>query len=105
MDLIEEFDVSRTTVREAVDQLVHEGLLDKIQGRGTFVLRQPLEVPLGPLTGFAEEVLERGQIPSAVLLSMEFTRDFFYEAHQLRVSHEEAVLRIEARAAWQTVNL
>ena len=95
MDLIEEFDVSRTTVREAVDQLVHEGLLDKIQGRGTFVLRQPLEVPLGPLTGFAEEVLERGQIPSAVLLSTEFTRDFFYEAHQLRVSHEEAVLRIE----------
>lgn len=94
-ELIEEFDVSRTTVREAVDQLVQEGLLDRIQGRGTFVRRQPLEVPLGRLTGFAEEVLERGQVPSALLLSTELTRDFFYEAHQLKVSHEEPVLRIE----------
>lgn len=94
-ELIEEFDVSRTTVREAVDQLVQEGLLDKLQGRGTFVRRQPLEVPLGPLTGFAEEVLERGQIPSATLLSTELSRDFFYEAHQLKVPHGEAVLRIE----------
>lgn len=94
-ELIEEFGVSRTTVREAVDQLVQEGLLDKLQGRGTFVRRQPLEVPLGPLTGFAEEVLERGQIPSATLLSTELSRDFFYEAHQLKVPHGEAVLRIE----------
>lgn len=94
-ELIEEFNVSRTTVREAVDHLVHEGLLEKLQGRGTFVLRQPLEVPLGPLTGFAEEVLERGQVPSAIFLSTELARDFFYEAHQLRVPHEEAVLRIE----------
>lgn len=94
-ELIEEFDVSRTTVREAVDQLVQEGLLDKLQGRGTFVRRQPLEVPLGPLTGFAEEVLERGQIPSATLLSTELSRDFFYEAHQLKVPHGEPVLRIE----------
>jgi GntR family transcriptional regulator len=94
-ELIEEFDVSRTTVREAVDQLVQEGLLDRLQGRGTFVRRQPLEIPLGPLTGFAEEVVELGRIPSAILISTELTRDFFYEAHQLKVSHEEAVLRIE----------
>lgn len=94
-ELIEEFGVSRTTVRDAVGELVRNGLLHKRQGRGTFVQRPPLEVPLERLTGFAEEVLERGQVPSAILLSAELVRDHFYEAHQLRVPDGEPVLRIE----------
>lgn len=36
--LAAEFDVSRATVRQAVGELVREGLVDRKQGRGTFVL-------------------------------------------------------------------
>lgn len=93
--LIKEFDVSRTTVREAVEALVHEGLLEKRQGRGTFVVRQPLEERLGELTGFAEEVVERNQYPSARVLSAELVKDHFYANHQLRVTEGEQVLRVE----------
>jgi GntR family transcriptional regulator len=95
LDLIREFDVSRTTVREAVAELAREGLLEKRQGRGTFVRRPPLEVPLKKLTGFAEEVLERGQVPSAALLSAGFVWDHFYEMYQLQIPKGEPVLRIE----------
>ncbi|HEY9412063.1 MAG TPA: GntR family transcriptional regulator [Jiangellaceae bacterium] len=35
--LWETHDVSRGTVRKAVDALVEEGLLERVQGRGTFV--------------------------------------------------------------------
>lgn len=35
--LWETHEVSRGTVRKAVDALVEEGLLERVQGRGTFV--------------------------------------------------------------------
>ncbi len=40
------YDVSRVTVRQAVSSLVDEGMLQKQQGRGTFVLAQRLAEPL-----------------------------------------------------------
>jgi GntR family transcriptional repressor for pyruvate dehydrogenase complex len=40
-ELIEEFGVSRTVVREAVTRLRAEGLVETFQGRGSFVLAMP----------------------------------------------------------------
>jgi DNA-binding LacI/PurR family transcriptional regulator/DNA-binding transcriptional regulator YhcF (GntR family) len=44
LDLAEEYNISRGTVRQAMTALVNEGLLERIQGRGTFVRVLP---PLG----------------------------------------------------------
>jgi GntR family transcriptional regulator of arabinose operon len=38
VELVHQFQVSRNTVRQAVDELVAEGILSKEQGRGTFFL-------------------------------------------------------------------
>ncbi|MFP3340195.1 GntR family transcriptional regulator, partial [Micrococcus sp. SIMBA_131] len=67
-DLIKEFDVGRTTIRQAISILVQNGLLEKKQGRGTVVKPQNLIGNLGKLKGFAEEVLERGQTPHSKVL-------------------------------------
>ncbi len=45
-DLMEQFGVSRNTLREAVRALVHVGLLSTRQGDGTFVVA---DSPLGPV--------------------------------------------------------
>jgi DNA-binding GntR family transcriptional regulator len=44
--LSKEFGVSRTTLRMALDALVSEGLLSRVQGRGTFVRAKSIEYPL-----------------------------------------------------------
>lgn len=45
-ELCEEFGVSRTTLRQAMDVLVAEGRLQRFQGRGTFVTSPRVDYPL-----------------------------------------------------------
>lgn len=45
-ELSKMFQVSRHTIRQAIGELVHEGLLYREQGAGTFIAEQP--EPLSP---------------------------------------------------------
>jgi|HigsolmetaGSP12D_1036236.scaffolds.fasta_scaffold02920_3 GntR family transcriptional regulator len=67
-ELIRKYQVSRTTVREAINALVNEGKLEKKQGRGTHVCKPKLEERLSRLSGFAEEMWSKGFVPGARLL-------------------------------------
>ncbi len=61
-DLAELAGVSRVTVRKAVQDLVHDGLLVQRHGSGTFVAKRParVEQPLSRLTSFTEDMDRRG---------------------------------------------
>jgi GntR family transcriptional regulator len=68
--LCERFGVSRMTVRQAVDALVVEGLLEREQGRGTFVAPAKLDLEVR-LASFGEEMTRRGMVPSSQVLAAE----------------------------------
>ncbi len=57
-ELVHRFGVARMTVRQALDALVAEGLLERVPGRGTFVARPRRNARR--ITGYTEEMARRG---------------------------------------------
>ena len=65
-ELVQRFGVARMTVRQAMDALVSEGLLERMPGRGTFVARPRRRV--GRLTSFTEDMDRRGMLAESQTL-------------------------------------
>ena len=68
-ELSDTYGVNRLTVRNALDALVAEGLLKRIQGKGAFVVGNRLERDLDTLTGFRQTILERDAEPGTKILA------------------------------------
>lgn len=69
-DLAARVEMSRVTVRKAVQHLVREGVLVQRHGSGTYVAPQPnrVEQSLSQLTSFAEDMARRGMSLRSVWL-------------------------------------
>lgn len=73
-DMMEKYDISRTTVRKAIDVLVNEGYLYKIHGKGTYVKGKKFSQGLLKLTSCTEMLRSKGFDPvSKVIKSEIFT--------------------------------
>ncbi|RDU37673.1 phosphonate metabolism transcriptional regulator PhnF [Neobacillus piezotolerans] len=62
-------EISRMTVRQAINNLVSAGILYRQKGKGTFVSTPKIEQELFGLTGFTEDMVARGMKPENRLLS------------------------------------
>ncbi len=69
-ELVETYDVSRATVRKAIDGLVADGMLQRTHGLGTFAIRPRLTTRLH-LASFSQDMRRRGRVPSSLLLQLE----------------------------------
>jgi GntR family transcriptional regulator len=87
--------VSRHTVREAVRDLVGEGLARIERGRGTFVVPPRIEQELTSLTGFVEDMLLLGRRPDARVLGVSRVEAPAGVAAKLGLAESEEVMRIE----------
>lgn len=70
-DLAKEFDVSRLTVRKAIERLIRQQVLVKSPGKGTYVIAQSSKVESGRLglQGFTEAAKAYGQVSHTEVLS------------------------------------
>ncbi|MFT4215921.1 MAG: GntR family transcriptional regulator [Micropruina sp.] len=74
-ELASDFGTSRTTVRQAIAELVVDGRLVRTQGSGTFVA-QPKMMRVRPLSSFSQDLAMDGWRPGSVVLDIsEVTAD------------------------------
>ena len=67
-ELIDQFEVSRITVRQALEMLVNDGLIYRRRGRGTFVAVPKIEQGLNRIVSFTEDMRQRGLHPGTEIL-------------------------------------
>jgi len=93
-DLIGRFKISRTTVRKAIQNLAHRGLVEIRRGTGTFVTQPRITQELTELTGFVEDMQALGQAPSARLIDQTLVAAGQDVGRQLAVARDAQVMRI-----------
>ena len=70
-ELGEYYGVNRLTVRQAMSELVSEGLLRRERGRGTFVSPPKATLAMLRTTGFSERMRDEGRRPSNQVIRFE----------------------------------
>ena len=71
LTLARQFGVSRMTVNRAVRELTSEGILNRIQGSGTYVAQQKYQATLVAIKSIADEVRARGHVHSSQVRLLE----------------------------------
>ncbi|HRH41151.1 MAG TPA: GntR family transcriptional regulator [Pyrinomonadaceae bacterium] len=99
LELIEQYGVSRITVRQALQALTEDGLIDRKQGRGTFVAERKSKKRKFSgaihLTGSLDELIDLGIDTPVKVLEMNQVEADFYEAEILQIKVGSPIYRLK----------
>lgn len=87
-ELCDFFGVSRMTVNKAILTLVNEGVLYRLQGKGTFVAEGKIKQHL-QVKGFTEQMKEKGLVTYNKILSFETVLATAAQKQKLEMPYEE----------------
>ncbi len=94
-ELLGQYNVSRSTVRQAMDMLVNNGQIYRQRGRGSFVAHPTVEQGLSQIISFTEEMQRRGMNAHTEVLSSGLVLASAETAQFLQVEPGEELARLE----------
>lgn len=92
-ELAERYDLARMTVRAEITRLAAEGLVERVQGRGTFVA-EPRVAQAAALSSFTEDMKARGLVAGSRVLGQETMAADAVVARGLDVAPGTPVVRL-----------
>ena len=99
IELIKEYGVSRITVRQALAALSDDGLIDRKQGRGTYIANRKTKqrkfTGTIHLTGSLDELIEMGMDTPVKVLEMNRVKADPHEAELLRIKVGTPIYRLK----------
>jgi GntR family transcriptional regulator len=99
IELIEEYKVSRITVRQALQSLSEEGLIERKQGRGTYIAERKSKKRKFSgtihLTGSLDELIEMGMETPVKVLEMNRVDADVHEAELLQLKIGTPIYRLK----------
>lgn len=90
-ELAEQFQVSRMTARQAVQELVQRGQAYSQVGKGTFVSPPKIHQELRELTSFSEEMRRRGNTPSSIVVMKAVQNADAHVAYYLQINEHDPI--------------
>ena len=94
-ELCKMYGVSRTVVREALSELVHDRFVYRIQGKGTFISGHKEEQDYaGSNIGFSGEMVGKGRKVMSKILKQSLAEPSEREARMLRLPAHQKVVKI-----------
>jgi len=92
-ELESRFNVSRITIRRAIQELAFENKIKSISGKGSYVLKPKIE-PLTALTSFSENMVAQGYRPSYNSSKISLIIPHSRISEHLKINKNEKVLNI-----------
>lgn len=97
-DFSEIFEISRTTVRQAITEMVQEGWLYRVKSKGTFVSKPKISQSFVQALGsFNDQILKSGRTPKTELLEFKAVTPPEQAAIQLNLQPKEKAVFIHRK--------
>ncbi len=93
-ELCDTYQVSQITARQALDNLVNDGLIYRQRGRGSFVAQPAIETSLTRIISFTEDMRQRGYTPGSQVIFSGLVRATQALAEKLQVDVGEELAQI-----------
>jgi len=90
----ERYDISSTTIRRALNDLVHENFLERKAGKGTFVRLGKVKRDLRKVLGFTQNMTEMGLTPSTKVLNKKVVQANAFARDRLGLKKGTKIVRL-----------
>jgi len=97
-ELSEMYQISRTTVRQAITELVQEGWLYRIKSKGTFISKPKINQSfIQALGSFNDQIIKSGRVPQTELLDFKIIAAPENVAEKLNLQLKDKVIYIHRK--------